>query len=318
MSVPSIRGNGTHGHLALIISPADYLVLSPDAPFIPPVHHGSAPVHAPGATSAQITETNRQFKADTIKFNIYTSIEANLKKLLLQAVPATYIDELRDDIYSFANVRTLTILAHLDTTYGQISSDDLDANLEDLHRTWNSSQPIEDLWHQIRACRLFADDIDPISELTAIRTALLNLEKTVLFTDVLKDWCKRPEVEHTLANLKSDFNRADKERHRSTTIRDAGFAGAASTSCATAANDSPAPTLPPATTSDPGLSGLHYCWSHGLGPNVSHTSASCRTKLPGHRDDATANNMLGGCNTIHRRHGEHAAPRAPAPPPPEA
>ena len=36
-----------------------------------------------------------------------------------------------------------------------------------------------------------------------------------------------------------------------------------------------------------------YCWSHGA---CAHTSAECRSKKPGHQDDATFQNMKGGCN----------------------
>jgi hypothetical protein len=43
---------------------------------------------------------------------------------------------------------------------------------------------------------------------------------------------------------------------------------------------------------------MYYCWSHGLGTNRVHTSAQCQNKKDGHKDTATANNMLGGCATI--------------------
>jgi hypothetical protein len=155
------------------------------------------------------------------------------------------------------------------------------------------------LWKYIRVCQKYALDHDPISEATAVRAAVQNLEKTGVFTNAIQDWRKLGAVNHTMDQLKLLFNKADKERRRHLTTHDAGYAGAA-TQPATTPN-LPPPVTPPAASP---LSHLHYCWSHGLGPNRSHTSSTCRDKAPGHRDSSTVNNMLGGCNTIHRRRGK--------------
>ena len=38
-----------------------------------------------------------------------------------------------------------------------------------------------------------------------------------------------------------------------------------------------------------------YCWSCGYNPvGKSHTSATCKRKAPGHKDDATAGDRMGG------------------------
>jgi len=46
--------------------------------------------------------------------------------------------------------------------------------------------------------------------------------------------------------------------------------------------------------------GLHmyYCWTHGLGFNCNHTSATCSNPAEGHHTTATVKNMHGGNNTI--------------------
>ena len=40
-----------------------------------------------------------------------------------------------------------------------------------------------------------------------------------------------------------------------------------------------------------------YCWSHGA---CAHTSSECRSKKPGHRDDATFRDKKGGCTDYVR------------------
>jgi hypothetical protein len=38
----------------------------------------------------------------------------------------------------------------------------------------------------------------------------------------------------------------------------------------------------------------NYCWTHGHRVSKEHTSATCFNKAPGHKDDATLANTMGG------------------------
>jgi hypothetical protein len=191
MATPSTQGGGAHGHLTLVVDAPTYQAIA-GLPFLAPGHPGPLPVFAAAATAAQIAEGGRQYSSVLKEYQVYTAVEANLKRQLITAVPATFIDELSDEVFGFANTTTLNMLMHLDTTYGNITANDLDENLKNLHRTWSAEQPIEDLWKQIRKCRTFAAPTDPISEPTAVRAGLQNLEKSGLFTDAIRDWRKRP------------------------------------------------------------------------------------------------------------------------------
>jgi hypothetical protein len=64
------------------------------------------------------------------------------------------------------------MLTHLDNTYGTITADDLNDNIEHMNAKWSPTQPIEDLWNQIELCRCYADPHDPITELAATRAAI--------------------------------------------------------------------------------------------------------------------------------------------------
>jgi hypothetical protein len=127
-SVPSIRGNGELGHLALTISAAKCLIESNGVAFDPPIHPGAAPDHPAGATAPIITEINHLFLANQKEFTLYTSVAANLKRQLLKAVPELYIEDLRHPTRNFSRVSMLAILNHLDTNYGTITTDNLAAN----------------------------------------------------------------------------------------------------------------------------------------------------------------------------------------------
>jgi hypothetical protein len=102
ISVPFARGIGLPGHLALATPAATYLKISGNVAFDAPAHHGAQPVHKAGATAAQITKTNRQYRSSLKEVGIYTAVEATLKQLLLMAVPDTYLDELNDVNFGYA------------------------------------------------------------------------------------------------------------------------------------------------------------------------------------------------------------------------
>jgi hypothetical protein len=250
MSIDSNRGSGTHGHLPLTITAAAYATLSATV-FVAPTSPGDHPTHPDGATAAVIMENNRRHKLSVAEFKLYTETGKCLKKQLIAAIPPTFIAELSDRTFAFTNVTALELLNHLDLTYGAVTSDDLQHNLETLHQDWSPDSPIEDLWNQIRTCREFAQQEDPISDATAIRAIIQNLTKTGVFTDAIKDWRKLDSATQTMTRLKSDFNFANRERHRNLTTRDAGFAGNA--------HERERPTRPPNVTNK----SKHYCWSPG-------------------------------------------------------
>jgi hypothetical protein len=310
ISIPSNRGGGAHGHLSLIQSPANYLFLT-GTDFEPPVNPGLTPTLPANATGNQITEANRQYRVDQSEYSLYLAVERNLKTQLTSAIDSLFIDELRDDTMGFANASTFLLLSHLHTTYGAVRSDQLEANAMRLDRQWDPSDPIETVWQNAQECRRFASSgLDPISESTAVRKTLSMFEKSGVFADAIRDWRKRPDPEWTWSNLKTDFARANRERVRLLTSDSAGYHGANSaaqtaTAAATAAAakaNSAAATAPSTSTAAP--TGFHYCWSHGLGKNPDHTSATCEKPAAGHCLDATLSNMKGGNNNISRGRNE--------------
>ena len=225
-------------------------------------------------------------------------------------MPDTFLKAKRNHLFGYANVTVLQLLTHLDATYGTITATDLDNNEANMEKEWSPNQPLEDLWNQIEMCRAFANDHDPISEKAAIRSACANLTKTGVFTEGLKEWRKKPDADHTWQNLLLHFNKEDKERLLNTTSSQAGYAGAAK-------NGPPSHTAQPTASGTPtsNTTPMYYCWSHGLTPNSTHTSKTCTSRQPGHRAEATVDNMLGGCCVIKHQFGERSVyknPRRPA------
>ena len=307
-SVPSTRGGGTHGHLAILLSPADYL-LRAGVPFVIPVHPGPPP--DPVGTAAIIGVALRNHAEALTDLAIYNNLNAALTAQILLAVNASFLSALEDPDFGFGDVSPRTMLEHLRTEYGTLTPEELEKNRAALSEPWNFDDPIEDLWAKIvNIQRVALFGAVPIADITIITLTLAMIEKTGLLATTTEKFRLRPITEWTVAAFKADFILGNKERIRRLTAGDAGFHGAhnaiipatpaAPTPTAIAAAAvTPAPT-PPAAARHVTVEGgkMFYCWTHGLSPQRNHTSITCLNKAEGHRDDATAFRMRGGNNTI--------------------
>jgi hypothetical protein len=123
--------------------------------FVMPDHPGPVSIHLAAATTAQITETNRQFFVNLAKFNLAAKLHTALKALFIAVIDDVYIAELCDEtMQNTKNVTVRDLLAHLTTTYGAITFTQLDLNLAQLDVEFNPpDEPMEALWKSVKECR---------------------------------------------------------------------------------------------------------------------------------------------------------------------
>jgi hypothetical protein len=299
----SWRGGGNHGHLHLVINPALYNNFTNGAPAfdIPNAPDGNGPHIGGQASAALIAQRQAQFKQNAEDFKKYNMVKQALKRALLTAVPEIYIKPLSHRFVAYANVTPLQILEHLEVHYGTITRADLDENEKDMKTQWNPhTHPVAHLWTQIKQAQDFAPATDAILEPAALRSAINNVKNTNEFDDDVKKFEARPAIQQTLANFTSDIQAAYNlwERNKlKSTNQDAGYHGANAATTPTGTNNGK-------STTKNTLLCDHYCWTHGLGYDPEHTSATCRFKATGHKDDATRHNKLGGNTNIRRMQGE--------------
>jgi hypothetical protein len=316
-SVPSARGGGTHGHLAMVLNNADY-VARVGVPFIVPVHPGPPP-DAVG-TSAAISVALRNYKQAIDDVSLYNNLSAALTSQILSAVNASFLSALEDPDFGFGDVTPLAMITHLRSEYGTLTPEELETNRAALSEPWNLDDPIEDLWSKISNIqRVAAFGNVPIPDITIITLTLAMIEKTGLLASTTEKFRLRPIDEWTVPLFKLEFQLGNKERLRRLTAGDAGFHGAHSalstpqptTATAAAAVTPTVPAPPPAArhvTVEGGK--MYYCWTHGLSPQRNHTSITCLHKAEGHRDDATAFRMCGGNNKISSGRPRRLSPPA--------
>jgi len=297
ISIPTTRGGGALGHLAILMSPAAYLAQA-HAAFVVPAHPGLHPVHGDPTAAARIAETNRAHAVAIREFTLYTSVSNALRQCLIAAVHPIYFVVLNNALLGHANNTPLMLLDHLDNTYGTVTAQQLDTNILEMMTLWTTDKPIEALWTQVRIAQQFALPHDPISDDTAIRSVLANLGSCGGFEDAVSRWYRLPVATRTLATLQTHFNEANEDRLRSVSARQAGYhAVDATLPPALAAAATAAPPTGAALTDTTGTA-WYYCWTHGLGNNALHTSANCDNRGDGHRVDATLANRRQGSNVI--------------------
>jgi hypothetical protein len=306
------RGGGLHGYLALLMTNAEYAVISP-TPFIIPLHPGQDPIHAPAATVAQITETNRAYTSNLTQYTAYHDIENKMKTMVLDAVPHTFVQILESQQFGFAQVATKTILAHLDTTYGEVTNEDLMRNLEQMNKPWDTSTPMENLWTQIQQARNYAAADNAITDTTALLSATQNLTATGVFTQAFEQWRGKTKAEQTYAGFMKHFTLANNNRLYTKTTAEAGYSATSNEK----ENGPRISNTPPNNQQNAGtIVGYHYCWSHGV--NKTHQGAHCTYPKEGHNKAATISNMQGGCQFIFvplsKRRGKANPTGAPAAP----
>jgi hypothetical protein len=226
-SVPSSRGDGVHGHLALLLSDEDYLARAGIA-FIVPVHPGPPPL--PVGAAAVIAVALRVYTDTIADVTLYNNLNAALTAQILSAVNASFLSALEDPDYGFSNVSPRSMLMHLRDKYGTLTPEELEKNGAALSEPWNLDDPIEDLWAKIANIQRVATFGNvPITDITIITLTLAMIEKTGLLATTTEKFRLRPLNEWTLPLFKSEFQLGNKERIRRLTAGDAGFHGAHST-----------------------------------------------------------------------------------------
>jgi len=298
------RGGGAHGHLALVMTDADYRAISiNNVPFEIPIHPGDSPQHAPNATEFEMQETYQKFDAEIRDFHLYWKVQLIIKIQILEAVPNQFTEILEDVEDGYSNVTIMQLMNHLISTYGTITLWDLAENLNELDREWDPDTGIMTLFRTQRKVQQFALlGNDPISDMTLLIKAIRAVRNTGLFETEFFTFDRRPLVEQTYTNFKTDFLLADQRRRakRATTANNnTGYHNA----------NVPKSTVSETTKKQPIgiMEGFSYCWSHGLvphhcmtNPRSAHTSQTCKHPAKGHVKEATLQNMCGGNNVIQR------------------
>jgi hypothetical protein len=145
MSVSSYVGGGRHGHLGIIMTNKEYFAIAADV-FPLPDNPGASPEVVAGTTASVIAELTRLHREATQVYRTYHNVDQAIKKLIIEAFDAAYLNALSDEVVGYANCTSFDILTHLLMFYTMIAPTELTQNYERLNTPYDPNQPIETLF----------------------------------------------------------------------------------------------------------------------------------------------------------------------------
>ena len=129
MSIPTELGSGLYGHLALIMSNADYAAYDGAVAYAKPAHPGVEEDAPAGATAVMITQLNRQHDDKALERHMFHANVTNaLKQQLLEAVDNMFISGLRHQRLRYSQVTPLQLMQHLLDNYNIVKEETLEDN----------------------------------------------------------------------------------------------------------------------------------------------------------------------------------------------
>jgi hypothetical protein len=209
-------GEGTLGHLVLIVSDASYAMIASatdDGPtlWIRPTAPGRAPANTDG-TAAQISAARHIWEEDVQTYRTYTSVQQALKKQIISVFEPMYVDVLNDNMVGFANICTRDMLDHLFGTYGNITAVDLEINFEHMRLAWDPQQPDESLFKQIQYCADYSEAGGVlIGHPQQINDGYAKIFATEHFMSACRRWNEKPLADKTWAQFKAHFSAARRQ-----------------------------------------------------------------------------------------------------------
>ena len=129
-SVPSNLSDGLHGHIALVLSPAQYALFS-NVPFIRPQNPGALTIPA-NTTGPQAQVIRERHKEDLRVFREVTGVDKALKQQITKAIHPDYLLAIRNRQTNSLSGTIAQVLGYLFTTYGHISISSLETKEDEL------------------------------------------------------------------------------------------------------------------------------------------------------------------------------------------
>ena len=210
-SVVSDLGGGAHGHLGLVLSPAEYQLVS-NTPYDMPNHPG--PFSLPRNTDAAEAIRRREAHQERVrKFRESLDIKKALIKQIVAAIDKAYLEELRDETTNTITKTIPEILTYLFTNFADVTSDEVNKEEEKVvNHFWNLSDPPMSFYTLIEDLQLLSTAAKiPRTNEQLVALGVNIIQKTGDLETALMQWFEKDTADQTWSNFKTHFSNA----HRS-------------------------------------------------------------------------------------------------------
>jgi hypothetical protein len=145
-------------------------------------------------------------------YRTYHNVDQDIKKLIIKAFDAAYLNALSDEIVGYASFTSLQLHTHLLTYYAMIAPTELTQNYERLNTPYDPTQPIETLFQQIQDAREFAiAGGQSYGAAMIVNVAYTIVFNTGVFPYACRAWQSRSIEGKTWEQFKIDFATAHRE-----------------------------------------------------------------------------------------------------------
>ena len=348
-SVHTTLGGGQHGHLGLVLTQAQYAILSPT----PYIRQPRPPrLEIPAYQLPHVVQTEQARYNEALRlFNECNNVEQALRQQIIKAVDDLYLMALRNRQTNTIDVTIPVILDYLFTNHGRVTPAMLHHGEKQVKEMYYDPQhPVDVIFNKVEdLLDLSIAARADFTEQQLINIVYVLLTATSKYQHYIREWSRLDPEEKTWTNFKTYFRRAHQELKESgdLQIKDTTFHSAnlvqevvdgVQTALQSSDNSIEDPSTvinqmannaaqqqilpqmmaqmvqmmeqmntlqqklqnnsnPPATTptNNPRrrrrTNFTFYCWSHGA---CAHPSHECKSKRPGHQDQATFQNKMGG------------------------
>ena len=217
-SVLSNLGGGTNGHLALVLSPAQYALLS-NIPFEKPMHPGALVI--PPGTTLHMTTTLKDLHQEHLRvFREVIGVEQALLQQLVEAIEPQYLSALRNRQTNSITVPLYDVLTYLENTFGRVTPNMLDDRAEEVARLgYTVHQPIDIVFNAIDDLADYAELAHiPLTQRQTVNKAYVLLLKTGQFKEPIREWNRKPPNEQNWPTFKTFFRQAYQELRETTDL----------------------------------------------------------------------------------------------------
>ena len=227
-AIPSVLGGGNHGHLGLVVSNAEYQMITL-TPFVRPTNPGVF-VLTPQMQNMpvdQIELLRQQHNTRLALYNQVEQVESALKQFITDSIPQEYLLALRHTVTKKLTGSIPNIMRQLFNTYGNITAQSFMEKQNVLNNhVYDTSKPVDTVFNLAKDYQDYAAAFgNPQPQGTIITTCYNIFRKTGRFNSALQKWNEKADVDKTWDNFKAHFRQASQHLREfaPTTMADAGY-----------------------------------------------------------------------------------------------
>ena len=185
--------------------PATLLLLCNDQ-FIIPANTGPLfQIPTGPVTSAVLAELKTKYIEEIQFFKEYYNVDKAVKAKIQQYIPEKFYQTLKNKNIGFSQVRTLTILTHLWTTYGSLKEEDVQDFDKALKTAISANTCFKDFVTQIEDNTDAVISQNPYSPAQIMSITYTIVNATGFYSLDFKNWRHKPAIDRTWANFKIFF-----------------------------------------------------------------------------------------------------------------